>query len=110
DEARRISRAARGDVIPDVDAGDAPAGVDDFAHREPAAVGQIVGATVPGSGAEEVFHGEQVGAADVGDVDVVANTGAVGRVVVVSENFERGVSGRAAVPDADGLVQCQRYE
>src|SRR5690606_34282097 len=64
DEAGGVAGAARGDAILDIDTGDAPAGVDDLAHREAAAVGEVVGAAVAGRGAEEVFHGEQVGGAD----------------------------------------------
>src|SRR6476469_5520015 len=80
--------------------GDLPAGLDDLSNREPCATAEVVDAVAAGLG---VFEGEQVCLGEVGDVDVVADAGAVGGRVVLAVDVDR----RALT---EGDLQDQRDE
>ena len=61
-------------------AGDAAGGFDDFSDGEAGAVAEVEEGAGLGC---ECVEGEDVGAGEVGDVDVVADAGAIGGGVVV---------------------------
>src|SRR2546423_10041385 len=68
----------RGDFVP----ADLPARFDDCADAGPASGAEIVELTL------RRFQSEDVGLGQIADVNVVADTGAVGRVVIGSVNFD----------------------
>ena len=85
DEGRRIAGAARGFDERDFAAGDTACGGDDLANAEACAVAEIVDAVV------RVFEGAkdlEVRLGEIVDVDVVANTGAVGGGIVGAKNMD----------------------
>ena len=90
DEARGVAGAARAFLHFDVLAGDAARGVDDLLHREAVAVAQVEGVAAAAGG--ECVQRQEVGLAQVHDVDVVADAGAVGGGVVAAEDGDVGAA------------------
>lgn len=90
DEARGVAGAARALLHFYVPAGDAARGVDDLLHREAVAVAEVEGVAVAACG--EAVQRQQVGLTQVADVDVVADAGAVGGVVVAAEHGDVGAA------------------
>src|SRR5262245_58352895 len=74
DEGGGVAGTAGGDGGRDGVAGDGAAGVDDLADRETRAAAEVVDAVRARGGGVE---GQHVGVREVGDVDVVADAGAV---------------------------------
>ncbi len=90
-------------------AGDAAGGFDDFEHAEAFSVAQVVDQRRKVSGRirgliHQGFQGQQVGIGEVGDVDVVADAGAVGSGVVVAEDFDEVAAAQGDVEDQGNEV------
>ena len=90
DETRGVAGTTRAFFYFNRLAGNAARGVDDLLHREAVAVAQVEGVAVAAGG--EFFQRQQVGLAQVHDVDVVADAGAVGSVVVAAEDGDVGAA------------------
>ena len=86
DQLRRVAGPALADHDRHRVAGDLADGVHDLLHREAGAVAQVVD---PVLARRRGRQGQQVGVGEVGDVDVVADAGAVGRRVVLAEDRHR---------------------
>jgi len=89
-EARGVAGAARAFLHFYVLAGNAACGVDDLLHREAVAVAQVEGVAVAACG--EFVQRQQVGLAQVHDVHIVADAGAIGGVVVAAEDGDVGAA------------------
>jgi hypothetical protein len=81
-EDSRVSRATGSYLGLEGRTGDFPYGVENLVVGEPDAVAQVVDPVLAGLDGVEC---EQVGLGEVGDVDVVADAGAVRRRVVIAE-------------------------
>ena len=79
---RRIPRPPRFLHRGDFDSRDFLAHLDDLPHRIAVPVAQVVKTLLAG------FQGQDVSLRQVHDVDVVANAGAVGCLVIRAENFD----------------------
>ncbi len=96
DQAGGVAVAARFDFDGDGVAGDAARGFDDLLDGEAVAVAEVVDhAVAVGEGVER----EDVSVGEVGDVDVVADAGAVGGEVVVAEDEDFVAAAEGDVED-----------
>ena len=98
-ELGRVSGAARGERVGYFQAGDVFHGADDLKHRSRFARAEIV--KERGAGFFELLKHCAVGAAQIVDVDVVTQTRAVGRGIIVAENVQRGALARGGL-DREG--------
>ena len=102
DEEGGVAGAAREHFHGDGVASDAADGIDNFANSEAGAVAEVVDeALFGGFVGFEGLEGEQMGVCQVGDVDVIADAGAVVGGVVVAEDFD-------GVATAEGHVEDER--
>ena len=94
-EDRRVARAPRTDRVRDREPDDALGRLDHLADAEPAAAAEVADErrVRPGVARRGRLEREEVRVGEVGDVDVVADAGPVGRRVVVAE--ERQLAPRA---------------
>jgi len=97
DQRGGIAGAARGKLVGDGLAGDAAGGVEDLKDGIAGAVADVVGFA---GDAVDGFKGEDVGVGDVQDMDVIADTGAVGSGIVGTEDFNVGSEADSSVEDA----------
>ena len=95
DDARRVAGAAVDDVGRGVEAGHLADDAQDVEHAELPSPRPML-YVAPGCAALERPRGGEVGVGDVGDVDVVADAGAVGRRVVAAEHLRPLAGLRAA--------------
>src|ERR1700730_9618755 len=84
-ELRRIAGAAIGELDFEIDAGHALDSIDDLEHRESLLVTAIQGHRWPSRA--QIGEGVQMRPHQVGDVDVIANTGSVRRRIVGAEDL-----------------------
>ena len=94
DQIGRIAGAPRLDDMGHLAAGLGRDGAEDFAHRKAGAGAEIERAA--GMSLHQQFQRQQVRRCKIGDVNVVADRGAVRRVVVVAEHGESPRRGPAA--------------
>src|SRR4029077_16122795 len=101
-----VARARRGEADVERPARGAPDGLDDLQHRKAAPVAAVEG--VAGAAGREVGEGGAVRARQIAHLDIVANTGAVGRRVVGAKDVEvAALAERGLAGDLDE-VRCAR--
>ena len=100
DEDSRIAGAAWVEFGWNGVACDAAGRFNDFANAESMPVAEVVDeASVRGDIGVERFEGEEVGVGEVGDVDVIADAGAVGGGVVVAVDADRLAATQGDIQD-----------
>ena len=106
DQEGGVAEAAGFDLDGDGVAGDAANAVDNFFHSEAGAVAEVINeAMVSSAGRFEGLQGENVSVGEVGDVDVVADAGAVVGRVIFAEDFNGGAAAEGDVEDEGDEVR-----
>ena len=104
DEDGGIAGATRVEFCGNRMAGDAASRFDDFANTEPMAIAEVVDESASsGDIGFEGFESEQMSVGEIGDVDVIADAGAVGSRVVIAIDAD-------GVAASEGDVENQRNQ